>query len=64
MSSLIIFFYNTSYIQGFVSTLGVSNPFTFVVAFVGVQGTIEAIVCFVVASILSRALYKILKTNM
>ena len=63
MSSLIIFFYNTSYIQGFVSTLGVSNPFTFVVVFVGVQGAIEALICFLVGSVVSRALYAALKLN-
>ena len=43
-------------IQGFVSALGVSNPFTFVVAFVGVQGLIEAVVCFVLAGAISRTL--------
>ena len=46
----------TDYIQGFVTSLGVSNPFTFVVAFVGVQGLIEAIVCFILAGAISRAL--------
>ena len=64
MSTLVIIFYNTPYIQSFAAKFGTSNPFTFVVAFVGVQGTIEAVVCFAVASILSRALYKILKTTM
>jgi hypothetical protein len=33
-----------------------------VIAFVGTQGAIEAAVCFVVASIISRVLYKVLKT--
>ena len=56
MSSLVVFFYNTDYIQGFVSTFGVTNPFAFVVAFVGVQGAIEAIVCFLLAGAISRAL--------
>ena len=37
MSTLVLIFYHTDYIQGFVTSLGVSNPFTFVVAFVGVQ---------------------------
>lgn len=61
MSSLVIFFYNTEYIQGFASALGVTNPFAFVIAFVGVQGTVEAVVCFVVASAVSRALGVALK---
>ena len=56
MTSLVVVFYNTDYIQGFVSALGVSNPFTFVVAFVGVQGLIEAVVCFVLAGAISRTL--------
>jgi uncharacterized membrane protein len=62
MSSLVAIFYNTEYIQSFVTKLGVTNPFTFVIAFVGTQGAIEAAVCFVVASIISRVLYKVLKT--
>ena len=61
MSSLCIFFYNTEYIQGMVSTMGVSNPFLFVIAFVGMQGLIEAVLCFVVASVVSRALFAALK---
>ena len=56
MSTLVLIFYHTDYIQGFVTSLGVSNPFTFVVAFVGVQGLIEAIVCFILAGAISRAL--------
>ncbi|MCD8369980.1 MAG: ECF transporter S component [Clostridiales bacterium] len=56
MSSLVVIFYNTDYIQGFVQALGVSNPFLFVIAFVGAQGVIEAITCFILASAVSRAL--------
>lgn len=63
MSSLVIFFYNSDYIQAFVTALGVANPFTFVIAFVGTQGVIEAVICFIVASILSRTLYGVLKNN-
>lgn len=61
MGSLVVIFYHTDYIQGFVETLGVSNPFTFVVAFVGAQGAIEAVVCFLIASVVSRALATALK---
>lgn len=60
MSSLVIFFYNTDYIQGIVSTLGVNNAFAFVLAFVGVQGLIEAVICFIIASAVSRTLYRVL----
>ena len=61
MSSLVLFFYNTDYIQGFVDALGVTNPFAFVVAFVGVQGAIEAVVCTVVGAAVARALAAALK---
>ena len=63
MSSLVIFFYNTEYIQGFAQAFGATNPFMFVIAFVGVRGAIEAVICFVVGSILTRTLYKILKAG-
>lgn len=54
MSAVVLIFYHTEYIQGFVQALGVSNPFTFVLAFVGIQGLIEAGVCFLLASAVSR----------
>lgn len=62
MSSLVLFFYQTEYIQGFVETLGVTNPLTFVIAFVGVQGAVEAAVCTVVGAAVARALATALKT--
>lgn len=39
MSALVLIFYHTDYIQGFVTSLGVSNPFTFVLAFCRCTGT-------------------------
>lgn len=57
MTSLCLFFYNTEYIQGFVTSLNATNPFVFVLLFVGVQGLIEAAICFVVASVVARALF-------
>ncbi len=62
MSAVVLIFYHTEYIQGLVQTLGVTNPLMFVVAFVGVQGMIEAVVCFLIASAVSRALGAALKT--
>lgn len=61
MSSLVLFFYRTEYIQGFVETLGATNPLTFVIAFVGVQGAVEAAVCTVVGAAVTRALAAALK---
>lgn len=59
MSALVIFFYNTDFIQGIAETLGVGNPVTFILAFVGVQGLIEAVICFIIASAVSRTLYRV-----
>ena len=59
----VLFFYNTDYVQAFVTALGAKNPLIFVVLFVGVQGLIEAGICFIVASVVSRALYAALKLN-
>ncbi len=60
MSSLVLFFYSSDYIQGIAAGLGVGNPFTFVLAFVGLQGLIEAILCFLIASVVSRTLHGVL----
>ncbi len=56
MGSLVFFFYHTEYIQGIASSLGASNALLFVVAFVGVNGVVEALACFLVGSAISRAL--------
>ena len=61
MSSLVLFFYRTDYIQGLASKLGAANPFIFVVLFVGLQGLIEAVVCTFLASAVSRGLAAALK---
>lgn len=57
MSSLVLIFYRTDYIQGFVAKYASTNPLAFVIAFVGVQGLIEAVVCFIVASAVGRILF-------
>ena len=61
MSSLVLIFYHTEYIQGFVETLGVTNPLMFVVAFVGTQGLVEAVACTLISSMVSRTLGAALK---
>ncbi len=55
MSALIVLFGSTSYIQGFMGDMSVIN---FVIAFVGVQGLIEAIVCCIIAAAIAKALAK------
>ena len=55
MTTLCLFFYNTDYIQGFVQLLGSANVFLFVLAFVGVNGLIEAVVCFFTGAAIAKA---------
>lgn len=47
MGTLVLIFYNTDFIQGIATTLGTKSIFSFVIAFVGINGLIEAGVCFV-----------------
>lgn len=56
MSGIVLFFYSTDYIQGFASMLGTTNVFAFVIAFVGINGLIEAAACFIVGTAVSKAL--------
>lgn len=59
MGSLVLFFYQTEYIQNLVTTLHVSNPFAFVAVVVGLQGVCEALLCCVVTCAVSVPLRKI-----
>ncbi len=54
MGYICLFFYQTDYVQNLLSTLGVANPLTFVVALVGIQGLVEAVVCTVVGSAVAK----------
>lgn len=45
MGYIVLFFYQTDYIQNLVSAKGAANPFMFVILLVGVQGLIEMVVC-------------------
>ena len=56
MTTLILFFYQTEFIQGLAKNMKVANPFAFVIAFVGVNGLVEAAACFVVGSAITKAL--------
>ena len=61
MGTVVALFYQTDYIQNLVTSLGVNNPFTFIVALVGFQGVIEALVCGIVSGTISLTLAKALK---
>ena len=61
MGALVLFFYNTEFIQNLAATLGTANPFAFVVAFVGLQGLVEAVACCVIAAVISKNVHKFVK---
>ena len=61
MSTLILCFGNTEYILGIKEAMGATNVLSFVALFVGLQGVIEAAVCFVAGSAVSVALLKSVK---
>ena len=61
MGFIILFFYRTDYIQEKVVALGATNPFSFVVLMVGVQGLIEAATGMIIGGGVAKALAHILK---
>ena len=60
MTTLCVCFFHTDYIQGFA---GGANVFAFVLAFVGINGLIEAATCFVLGSLISRTLVYALRNS-
>jgi hypothetical protein len=56
MSGLVLFFYKTDYIQGFVDYLGTNSVLSFVIAFVGINGLVEAVACFIIGTAITKAL--------
>lgn len=63
MGALTLFFYQTDYIQGIAQGMGAGNPLIFVLLFVGVNGLVEAIACFVAGSAISQALKRVVRRN-
>lgn len=55
MGALVLCFYNTDFIQGFAA--GLPNALAFIVAFVGIQGLLEALICALAGTAISRAVY-------
>lgn len=62
MSSLMIFFYRSDYMQGMAQKLGAVNPMALVITMVGTQGLIEAVTgCIlggIVGILLAKALHR------
>ncbi|SHO54061.1 ECF transporter S component [Anaerocolumna xylanovorans] len=63
MTALLAFFYRSDYIQGISESLGGGNIFQFVIAFVGINGLVEAVTCFVIGTAIARALDAFVKRN-
>lgn len=63
VGALLLFFGNSDYIQNLMSTLGGGYVIAFIVAFVGVNGLIEAGVCAVVGTVVSAGVYKALNSR-
>lgn len=61
MGTFVALFYQTEYVQTLVTSLGVNNPLAFVIALVGIQGLIEAILCGILSGTVSLTLTKVLK---
>ncbi|MBR4832169.1 MAG: ECF transporter S component [Butyrivibrio sp.] len=60
MGLLCFFFYNTEYVQGLVASKGATNPLSFVIALVGVQASVEALIGCLLAGTLGLVLSKTL----
>lgn len=63
MTALCICFYHTDYIQSFVTSVGATNVFAFIVAFVGINGIVEALASFVIGTAISIALITVQKNT-
>ena len=48
-STLVILFYQTEYIQSFVTALNALNPLHFMVLFVGINGLVELLVGIIIS---------------
>lgn len=63
MSTLCLGFYRTEFIQNLAGQMGTSNVLAFVAAFIGINGLVEAAVCFIVGSAITRILAQVLRNT-
>ena len=61
MGYIVLFLYNTDFVQNLVVARGAANPIHFVVLLVGVQGLIEAVTVCIIGGILTKVLSKVIK---
>ena len=60
MGSIVLFFWNSSYIQELAAGMGTANPVIFILLFVGIQSVFSTIVNLIVAGGVSKVLYPVL----
>lgn len=60
-SLVILFFYNTDYIQTMAQSVGANNVVLFFFAFIGINGIVEALVSFFVGGTSTKILEKVVK---
>ena len=61
MAAIVLLFYKSAPIQDFVGLLGATNPFMFIILFVGINAVAEIFVGCILAYPISKALKKYLK---
>ena len=61
MTCLVVFFYHTDYIQGFVELLAAKSVLGFVVLFVGVNGAVEWPCCAIIGGGIAKILSKVIR---
>ena len=59
MGFMCLIFYGSAYVQEKVAAMGVSNPLSFVVLLVGVQGLAEVLICGFLGCLVSKAIDKV-----
>ena len=60
MGYIVLVFYQSEYVQNLVVKLGAANPIAFIFLLVGMQALVEALVCCLVGSVITKALAHIL----
>ena len=63
MGYIVLFFYQSDFVQEKVAALGAANPFMFVILMVGVQGLVEAVTGAVVGGGVGKAVAHALKRD-
>lgn len=61
MTTLLVLFSKTDFIQSFIEMSGASNLLKFALWFVGTQGIVEALLCAFLGTVISRAINAVIK---